>query len=107
MWADDPPNVLFIAVDDLRPELACYGESHMVTPHIDKLAASGRLFKNHYVAVPTCGASRYALMTGYKPTTATDGNGRSVGCLELTRQSLRVGWICCGGMAGTRCRWGN
>jgi arylsulfatase A-like enzyme len=69
-----PPNVLFIAVDDLRPELRCYGESHMVTPHIDALANQGRLFRNHYVAVPTCGASRYALMTGLRPTTATDGN---------------------------------
>jgi arylsulfatase A-like enzyme len=69
-----PPNVLFIAVDDLRPELRCYGENHMVTPHIDTLASQGRLFRNHYVAVPTCGASRYALMTGLRPTTATDGN---------------------------------
>ena len=58
------PNVLFIAVDDLRPELRCYGETHMVTPNIDRLAASGRLFRNHYVAVPTCGASRYAMLTG-------------------------------------------
>ena len=68
------PNVLFIAVDDLRPDLACYGESHMVTPNIDRLASQGRLFRNHYVAVPTCGASRYALMTGLRPTSGTDGN---------------------------------
>jgi arylsulfatase A-like enzyme len=70
----EPPNVLFIGVDDLRPELNCYGESHMVTPHIDSLASQGRLFRNHYVAVPTCGASRYALMTGLRPTSATDDN---------------------------------
>jgi arylsulfatase A-like enzyme len=69
-----PPNVLFIAVDDLRPELNCYGATHMVTPHIDTLASQGRLFRNHYVAVPTCGASRYALMSGLRPTTATDNN---------------------------------
>lgn len=68
------PNVLFIAVDDLRPELGCYGESHMVTPHIDALASQGRLFRNHYVAVPTCGASRYALMSGLRPTSTTDDN---------------------------------
>jgi arylsulfatase A-like enzyme len=65
------PNVLFIAVDDLRPELRCYGETHMVTPNIDRLAASGRLFRNHYVAVPTCGASRYAMLTGRRPTPAS------------------------------------
>src|SRR5687768_16108566 len=62
------PNVLFIAVDDLRPELGCYGQAHMRTPNIDRLAATGRLFRNHYVAVPTCGASRYAMLTGRRPT---------------------------------------
>jgi arylsulfatase A-like enzyme len=70
-----PPNVLFIAVDDLRPELGCYGASHMVTPHIDRLASQGRVFRNHYLAVPTCGASRYALMSGRRPTAASDDNG--------------------------------
>ncbi len=69
-----PPNVLFIAVDDLRPELHCYGATHMVTPNIDKLASQGRLFRNHYASVPTCGASRYALMTGLRPTHLTDDN---------------------------------
>lgn len=72
--AANPPNVLFIAADDLRNDLGCYGEDHMVTPHIDALAAQGRVFRNHYVAVPTCGASRYALMTGLRPTSATDSN---------------------------------
>ncbi len=71
-----PYNVLFIAVDDLRPELKCYGLSHMVTPNIDRLANSGRLFKHQYVSVPTCGGSRFALMTGKRPTTVADtGNG--------------------------------
>src|SRR5687767_6068875 len=65
-------NVLFIAVDDLRPELRCYGATHMITPNIDRLANSGRLFRRHYVAVPTCGASRYALLTGKRPTTGPD-----------------------------------
>jgi arylsulfatase A-like enzyme len=69
-----PPNILLIAVDDLRPELGCYGAAHMHTPNMDSLAAQGRMFRNHYVAVPTCGASRYALMTGLRPTAATDDN---------------------------------
>jgi arylsulfatase A-like enzyme len=69
-----PPNVLFIAVDDLRPQLGCYGESYMVTPHMDTLASQGRMFRNHYVAVPICAASRYALMTGLRPTATTDDN---------------------------------
>ncbi len=61
------PNVLFIAVDDLRPELACYGKKHMHSPNIDRLAASGVLFERAYCMVPTCGASRASLMTGIRP----------------------------------------
>ncbi len=66
--AADPPNVLFIAVDDLRPELACYGKQHIHSPNIDRLAASGVLFERAYCMVPTCGASRASLMTGIRPT---------------------------------------
>lgn len=61
------PNVLFIAVDDLRPELACYGRQHIYSPSIDRLAASGVLFEKAYCMVPTCGASRASLMTGLRP----------------------------------------
>ena len=62
--AAGPPNVLLICVDDLRPELNCYGVDYIRSPHIDRLAASGSLFQRHYVQAPTCGASRYALLTG-------------------------------------------
>ncbi len=62
------PNVLFIAVDDLRPELGCYGNEVVKSPNLDKLASEGSLFTNHYVQVPTCGASRYSLLTGMRPT---------------------------------------
>lgn len=62
------PNILFIAIDDLRPELNCYGSDYMVTPNLDRLASEGRLFTNHFVQVPTCGASRRALLTGLRPT---------------------------------------
>ncbi len=61
------PNILFIAIDDLRPQLNCYGEKYMHTPNLDQLAAEGRLFKNHYVQVPTCGASRFSLLLGQYP----------------------------------------
>ena len=43
------PNVLLICVDDLRPELACFGADYIKSPHIDQLAAAGRLFRHHYV----------------------------------------------------------
>ena len=68
------PNLLFIAVDDLRPQLGCYGESWMKTPNIDRLAASGLRFARHYVQVSTCGASRHALLTGLRPSVAADYN---------------------------------
>jgi len=57
-----------IAVDDLRPELACYGQQHIHSPNIDRLAKSGVLFERAYCMVPTCGASRASLMTGIRPT---------------------------------------
>uniref|UniRef100_UPI003217905E sulfatase n=1 Tax=uncultured Draconibacterium sp. TaxID=1573823 RepID=UPI003217905E len=61
------PNVLFICVDDLRTELGCYGNKHIKSPNIDKLANAGFLFTHHYVTVPTCGASRQSLLTGQFP----------------------------------------
>lgn len=63
-----PPNILFIAIDDLRPETGAYGARHMHTPHLDRLAASGMRFDRAYCQVPICGASRASLMTGTYPT---------------------------------------
>ncbi|MEN8202748.1 MAG: sulfatase [Bacteroidota bacterium] len=60
-------NILFIAVDDLRPELACYGISHIESPNIDRLAAQGTRFDRSYCNIPVCGASRASLMTGLRP----------------------------------------
>ncbi len=61
------PHVLFIAVDDLRPELGCYGKQSIHSPNIDRLATSGMVFERAYCMVPTCGASRASLMTGIRP----------------------------------------
>jgi len=62
------PNILFIAVDDLRPELACYGEIHIQSPNIDHLASEGTRFDRSYCNIPVCGASRASLMTGLRPS---------------------------------------
>lgn len=65
------PNVLFICIDDLRRELGCYG-SLVKTPNIDRLAGEGSLFFNHYVQVPTSGASRASMLTGHLPRKRAD-----------------------------------
>ena len=72
-------NVLFIAIDDLRPELGCYGIKAAQSPELDRFAAGSALFTRHYVQAPTCGASRYALLTGRSP--ASSGVTRSNGAL--------------------------
>lgn len=60
------PNILFIAVDDLRPELGIYG-ARAITPNIDKLAAGALVFDRAYCNQAVCGASRTSLMTGLYP----------------------------------------
>ncbi len=63
----DRPNVLFIAVDDLRPELGCYGKAHIKSPNIDRLAMSGVIFNNAFANYPVCGPSRASLLSGIYP----------------------------------------
>jgi len=64
-------NVLFIAVDDLRPELGCYGNDLIHSPNIDKLAAQSVMFNRSYCNIPVSGASRTSLLTGTRPTRNT------------------------------------
>ena len=68
--AQQKPNILFIAIDDLRPELGCYGSDIAISPNMDKLASEGLLFNNAYCQQAICGPSRASLMTGVRPSTS-------------------------------------
>ncbi len=69
------PNILFIGVDDLRPELGCYGASHIKSPNIDRLAREGVLFERAYCQWAVCMPSRASLLTGLRPD-SFGGNAR-------------------------------
>ncbi len=61
------PNIVFIAIDDLRPELGCYDSEIAITPNIDKLASKGLTFNRAYCQEAICSPSRASLMTGARP----------------------------------------
>lgn len=65
--AENDWNVLFLAVDDLRPELGCYGNRSILTPNLDRLAARSLVFQHAYCQAAVCGASRASLLTGLRP----------------------------------------
>jgi arylsulfatase len=77
------PNIVFILADDLGyGELGCYGQQKIKTPHVDKLAAEGMKFMQHYTGAPVCAPARCVLMTGQHLAHAEirgnrdSGNGR-------------------------------
>jgi len=64
---DKKMNVLFIAVDDLKPVLGCYGDKLIKTPNMDRLAKRGTIFTQSYCQQAVCGPTRASLLTGLRP----------------------------------------
>ncbi len=93
-------NVLFIAVDDLRPELGCYDHKWIKSPNIDRLAGLGTVFNRAYCQVAVCGASRASLLTGLRPTPKRFLNYRTradkdaPGAMTLPEEFRRNGYHC-------------
>ena len=65
--APEKPNILFIAVDDLKPILGCYGDKLVKTPNIDRIAKNGTVFLQNYVQQAVSGPTRASIMTGMRP----------------------------------------
>src|SRR4029078_13691197 len=81
------PNIIFILMDDLRwDELGCTGHPFVRTPHIDRIAREGALFKNAFATTPLCSPSRASILTGLYPHThgVTDNTDHDA----LTHRSL-------------------
>ena len=69
LMATEKRNILFIAIDDMRPEFGCYGSEVAITPNLDKLAGEGVLFERAYCQQAICSPSRASIMTGTRPDT--------------------------------------
>ncbi len=97
--AENRPNVLFIAVDDLRPELGCYGTESILTPNIDRLARNAVTFTRAYCQQAACNPSRASLMTGLRPDTlrvwdlCTDFRTTVPGAVTIPQHFMRHGYF--------------
>ena len=98
----ESPNILWICTDQQRWDtLGCYGNPHVHTPNLDRLAADGVIFDHAYCQSPVCTPSRASFLTGrYPRTTRCRQNGQTIPADELlvTKQLADAGYI--GGLAG-------
>lgn len=67
-WAAERPNILWISLEDISPDLGCYGDKYAVTPNIDKLAAEGCRYTQCFTHAGVCAPSRSGIITGMYPT---------------------------------------
>ena len=82
------PNILWFVVDDMSANFSCYGETTIQTPHVDRLAREGVMFKNAFVTAPVCSPSRSAMITGMYQTSI--GRTTIAAVAGLRRFTLRT-----------------
>ncbi|MCA8998386.1 MAG: sulfatase-like hydrolase/transferase [Planctomycetaceae bacterium] len=75
--AEEPPNVIWVVVEDASPHISCYGETTIETPAIDRLAQEGIKFTRAFVTCPVCSPSRSAMVSGMFQTTLGAHHHRS------------------------------
>ena len=80
-------NVLYILYDDLRPESSAYGQSHMQTPAMQRLADTGTTFERAYCQEAVCSPSRNSFTTGRRPNSTKVWNFINV-CYPLPKRML-------------------
>jgi arylsulfatase A-like enzyme len=84
LQAAEPPNILWIIVDDMSANLSSYGETVIETPHLDRLASRGVRFTNAYVTAPVCSPNRSAFITGmYQTSIGAHHHNSSQGELKI------------------------
>jgi arylsulfatase A-like enzyme len=76
-YAAHKPNILWFVVDDMSASFSCYGERAIKTPHVDRLAREGTMFRHAFVTAPVCSPCRSALITGMYQTTIGAHHHRS------------------------------
>jgi len=104
------PNIIYILADDLGyGDLGCYRQTKIQTPNLDKMAAEGIRFTNHYSGNTVCAPSRYNLLTGKHPGHSTiRGNGCQGGCPMLTEDKTVAEYLKeAGYTTGIIGKWGN
>ena len=96
--AESAKNIVFIAIDDLKPLLNCYGQKQMHTPNFDRLAAMGTIFTNAAVQQAVCGPSRASIMTGTYPDRTkvwdlqTDFRQSAPNLISMPEYLISLGW---------------
>ena len=94
LTAAEKMNVLFIAVDDMRPEMGCYGNSEVRTPNLDRLAQTGLRFLNHLACAPAPEPGRATLLTGRTPMQLGGADADSPGETPLSKVLADAGYAC-------------